>query len=554
MVPCLTGVDVLGVQRFVFASNRLRDVVGASHLVHEATSRAGEAIATLAPPGQVLVATGGNAVLEFTGVDGEREARGFAARYSRWLLERAPGLEVAVAHHPYAQGELAAALRALQVRLERAKVERVPSVPLGGLGVTASCRQTGGPAAGVDTDDPSVPLSAAMLAARAGRERAAARWQPFLGRATAALRVPGSVDFPDELEEFRSRGELSMVAIAHLDGNGVGVRIASLLRDFEEQGLPDGQVRERYQAVSRALEGSAEAAFTAVAERAAGALAPGEGMWGGRVVVRGAEPRLTFAAPDRWPDHDRPPHGPEPPPRLLPVRPVLLGGDDLTFMADARVALNLAETGLAAFERATEEVGDLVGGPLHACAGVAIVGAHAPILRAYELAEQLCRSAKRLVRDRGVQASALDWHIGAVRPGERVERLRERQYRAGTAGTLELTCRPYLLGSAAAPGTWRWLAAELLGRDARGSLRGPGWGEHRSKVKQLERLAREGPTALGGTLEVWRAVTPELAPPGGLDEGYLDERTPLLDAVELVDLHLPLEPAAPVPPEGGDAA
>jgi len=56
-------------------------------------------------------------------------------------------------------------------------------------------------------------------------------------------------------------------------------------------------------------------------------------------------------------------------------------------------------------------------GKIGAAAGVAIVHAHAPFFRAYEMAEELCRSAKHLVSgsDPGF---AIDWQIGLGRPGE----------------------------------------------------------------------------------------------------------------------------------------
>ena len=40
-MPTLTLVDILGIQRFVFASNRLQDVVGGSELINECLSRKG---------------------------------------------------------------------------------------------------------------------------------------------------------------------------------------------------------------------------------------------------------------------------------------------------------------------------------------------------------------------------------------------------------------------------------------------------------------------------------------------------------------------------------
>src|SRR5437868_15467943 len=110
-MPVLTGIDVLGVQRYVFASNRLRDAIAASWLVHWSTAAAG---ALQDSGGEALLASGGNSIVRFESPDG---ARDFAARYTRRLYDHAAGIEVAVAQRSYTKGRLAAALRQLQVDL-----------------------------------------------------------------------------------------------------------------------------------------------------------------------------------------------------------------------------------------------------------------------------------------------------------------------------------------------------------------------------------------------------------------------------------------------------
>src|SRR5262249_47044714 len=134
----------------------------------------------------------------------------------------------------------------------------------------------------------------------------------------------------------------------------------------------------------------------------------------------------------------------------LPLRPLILGGDDLTFVCDGRLALDLAAAALGVFEKVTLPIL----GPVSACAGVAVTRTHAPVLRVYEMADSLCRSAKVRVRETEQEACALDWHVGFTSPTESLEDLRRRQYTA--AAERRLTCRPYLLGSAGQPGTWRW--------------------------------------------------------------------------------------------------
>jgi len=513
-MPVLTGIDVLGVQRYVFTSNRLRDAVAASWLVHWATARGG---ALDGSGGDVLQASGGVAILSFPD---EQRAKDFATRYTRQLYDKAPGLEVAVAHRSYSAGGLARALEQLQIDLAVAKLERVPSSPQLGLSVTASCRITGLPAGGCDPQDPTVPLARVALRWRdAGvRANATSRWDDYLnGDARYA--------FPAEIDDMgRTRGETSLVGVVHLDGNGVGRQIVSWLRRCVEEGRSDDDVRRELRHWSSALDECGRQALRAVVHRVVAATKQNDqGVW----FLVGTLPELAFELKMR---DDR---------VLLPLRPVLLGGDDLTFLCDGRIALDLAETALQAF---TSDVPSL--GRVTACAGVALVPVHTPFERAYALAEALCNHAKQRRREHNDDGSWIDWHIGVPRPGEGIRELRARAYshRIGVT-SLELTCRPYRLG--AGPDdreTWRWLSRTVLGTGTEG-FRGPRWSQHRNKLKELARVLREGPEGARQARAAWTAAA-DIPWPGGLDEtnGFFDGvRTPLLDAIELMDIHLPLD-------------
>src|SRR5439155_3628090 len=129
--------------------------------------------------------------------------------------------------------------------------------------------------------------------------------------------------------------------------------------------------------------------------------------------------------------------------------------------------LDLAETALESFASA-DSIGKL--GRIGAAAGVAIVHAHAPFFRAYAMAEDLCRSAKRLVVGEE-QGFAIDWQIGLGRPGESIDDVRRAQY--ALPNGLRLTRRPYRAATASA-GSWTWLAREVFG-----GFRAPRWSTRR---------------------------------------------------------------------------
>ena len=176
-----------------------------------------------------------------------------------------------------------------------------------------------------------------------------------------------------------------------------------------------------------------------------------------------------------------------------------------------------------------------------------MIRVHTPFSRAYAMAEQLCASAKHKLTEENKEGCALDWHIGITRPGETVPSIRRRQYHVNPQPEQEhheniwkLTCRPYMLGNERNDvETWRWLSRSLLDDETIG-LRGEIWQERRNKVKALREIVMEGPESVKTGLESWRVVNSSLQfPPPIQADGFFEKtRTPLLDAIELMDIHL----------------
>ena len=528
-MPILTFVDTLGIQSFVFASNRLRDVVGGSELVHQATSRQGW-VDELGYKAQVIVGAGGNLLLRFNDLE---QAREFAAQYSRKMLDEAPGLDVALVHHEYTDGQLAKAIQEIQIKIENHKLERCPSVPLLGLGVTATCRETRQPA--VDLDVEGAPIANTVGIRRKANDQDQTRWLKFLPCDYQQFRKGkgGLVElaFPVELDDLgRSHGDTSLMGVVHIDGNGIGQKLKDWLKEQVKNGSCDTTVCSEYQALSEKLDGLAEGVFETLVDRIIAAIS-----WDDRqgYVLQSASLQQHFALRCEKDTKTG---------RLqlfMPVRPILLGGDDLTFVCDGRIALDLAATALTKFEQALDPLGQV-----RACAGIALVKTHTPFARAYHLAESLCTSAKRRLRDnKWTDRSALDWHIGLSSPTETLTALRSRQYGNGT-----LTCRPYLLRdyeeSQSEP-DWNWLARDVLGTEGKGFQtsdpeKTPNWQAHRSKLKTLREIVREGKDEIHNTLEAWQVAHPKLALPARMPDGFIGPHSPLLDALELLDIHFPL--------------
>lgn len=530
-MPILTLIDITGTQSYIFTSNRLQDCVAGSELVRRVTSQ--QMSGWLSDPvvptgGEVIVSGSGTASLRFPN---KEMARVFAAQLSRRVIDQAPGLELVVWHREYHDGELAGALQASQVQMEIAKLERQPNTRLLGLGVTAACHETRLPATDLELqDDERVPISSEVRARRQLRressKRLDRRWEAFIPQEAISFSRNGSppkrLVFPYELDDLgRTRGERSLIGIVHLDGNGIGRAFSDWTKQQADDGSTDDRFIGDYQSLSRKLDQQFKGALEAVVHRVCQSV-----RWNSQKeyylasALEGAEfPLHTLEHRDQQEQ------------LALPVRPIVLAGDDLTFVCDGRIALDLAATALSAFGDSYFAEFDR---HVYASAGVALVRSHTPFSRGYQLAEDLCNHAKKWLHDQGPDCNILDWHIGL--PGTYdIENLRQRLYlEAGN----RLTCRPYPMGPPEQPETWEWLSQRVLGSTETVSLRGPIWRQHRSKVKELAEVARGGRDAVERALSAWKIATPNLVLP--VDDGYTDKGTPLLDASELLDIHWPL--------------
>ncbi|MEE2048408.1 hypothetical protein Q7689_34310, partial [Nocardiopsis tropica] len=103
----VVGVDLRGIQAYVYSGRRILDAVGRAALVAELTdtSDAEHGIADLVPPGCVVLRDAGGALTAV--FPDAAAARRFTARYTRRLRDRAGDLTPVVAHVPYGAAEAA---------------------------------------------------------------------------------------------------------------------------------------------------------------------------------------------------------------------------------------------------------------------------------------------------------------------------------------------------------------------------------------------------------------------------------------------------------------
>jgi hypothetical protein len=330
----------------------------------------------------VVLAISGKALLL---VDDPAVARAVISEVSMRALQHAPGLQVTGVVGPgfdpaltWQPGSAAGTpagrpfthVEALQrtYELREATRQARPSLQLRDplLPWFEVCRDSGYPAAGLERHADGGYAAASVLAKSEARWLARDRMRDLL------CDLPEVV--PADLDDLRHDG---WIAVIHADGNGVG----QVFLRFPEwvlraDGTP-GLSLERHAGMlgrfTRELESATEAALGVAV----------------RDATAGGDAEAT-------------------------VLPVVVGGDDLTVVCHARLALPLVRAFGLAFEEQTAvqpTVKAITGGGLTAAAGIAYVKPHHPFSVAYGLAEELTVSAKRVTQAGGQEMSSLDLHV-----------------------------------------------------------------------------------------------------------------------------------------------
>jgi hypothetical protein len=540
-------VDTTGIQPYIFGSNRLRENVGASHLVRQATEAwVREALESAVPArhnwqtdgalettkrieagaidAEVVYASGGNVVVILKEASAARQ---FTSALSKIVLRRAPSLNLVVAQMPFDslgtnQLPIDETFRLLDHQKRQLKYV---STPLLGVGVTTRCQSTGLPAVDyvyIKEDDPTTYYLASnevIAKWHASNDSHDALQQQFGGT------LEDTFAFPKDMDDLgRSEGEHSYVAVVHADGNSMGKRI----QDIRKTILDDRKYITKIRQFSQELNDATQRALTSTLQTLVGNIQDG------CIKHRDMPERLCVKLKKesgKW---------------LLPFRPIVIGGDDVTFICDGRLGLSLALHYLKQFEQETANLSDGKG-KATACAGIAIVKSHYPFARAYALAEELTQSAKNYRRQLQVNNSTwdgacIDWHFAFSGLYGGIDTIRDREYSDG------LTIRPVTLegnpNSSDGDKSWSVLKKAL---DA---FQSNDWLGKRNKMKALREALREGPIAVTRFGTMYLAKDKQKLPDVGLSDevqksGFHNARTPYFDAIELADWYIPLNNSEP---------
>ncbi len=423
-----------GLQEFVFRSDQLQEMVGASDLIDLLPKRfCEETFSELSFAGEVEVLTEAAGSLRVL-FELEDDAELLAKIWPMICANAAPGLDFVQTIVPCGDNYLVANAEAetkLAVRRNQPRASLPEIVP-----VVARNPRTGLPAAkiGRDRDGTPEPLDYEGLVKRKARTD---RVPPDAKN----VPIPEDTIFHafgfetwDEVPlmfERISGDEREYLAVIHADGNGLGqmfIQLKSQLKDADFQ-VQKSFYQELSQAIDRAGKQASGAAVEAVRDR----------------FFRNDGSKKTV-----W-----------------PLLPIVQAGDDLTVVIRADLAVEFTREYIVKFAEFTEvefkAVADQFNGSelklnlpkrLTAGGGIAFVKPRYPFSSAYELCESLATFAKKRAKedDPAIDQipSTLTFHrVTAASTSENFERLLETELTGAQVGEkkqLQLSLAPYQIG------------------------------------------------------------------------------------------------------------
>lgn len=184
---------------------------------------------------------------------------------------------------------------------------------------------------------------------------------------------PSGWCYPNNFEVLS--GNDNFISVIHIDGNSMGKRVSKV---FDCSSSDWDLCRESIQTFSKSVQKDFEWAFIQTVNEIINQTNLG-------TIIPSSETEL-------------------------PIRPVIIAGDDICFVTKGNIGLECARVFL---EFLSQRKNAFDGKPYAACAGIAIVHSKYPFHRAYELSEELCSNAKKFSANTSAEStvSAIDWHI-----------------------------------------------------------------------------------------------------------------------------------------------
>ena len=515
--------DVQSIQKYIFANNKLKANVGASYIVDrlfedvlckdvilqvesgaDITSWRTRRDSITSLPASVYVAyIGGGKALILIDNDHANMIEDIIKTFTAQVLTQYPGLKVGVTTGLVIleKDQFKSDERQLFKQLKDNQYALNPILRPANTGLTTICDYSGDTAdTVVNFKDGKRLVATSFISKFNAFEAANARLKKDLFGTEDIEWV-----FPPEFDELgqnksteKSKTGINDIAIVHIDGNNMGARFISCDGLEERSALSEKVATKTLESFKSLVQWIID-----------------------KYEVFGKHLQLND--------------------KMLPIRPIIVGGDDITFVCNARIAVQ------AAHFLMQELLSDKNGMSISSCAGIAVIPTSYPFFRGYQMAEQLCDSAKSKMRAYNEKKSLKEscWMDFAFLHGETAPTLEQFFANEYSSLTGNMHYGPYRvyekerICEAEREGLWQLLECTQQFKD--------GHVMAQNKVKELRSVLQDNEHMWTVFLEQLQNTKQSMPEVSGWDafkeklwvkvDGKM--RTPYIDAIELIDYVLP---------------
>lgn len=363
-------------QDYIFCSNKLKENIGASIIIEEAV----EALPTLINERydkSLIYHGGGGSLYRFSSRD---EAEEFIKTVSSKIIKDYPGLEIFMVIEEYDDklDKVTKAIDNAYKKLAKKKNRRVNSGALLSFGIEKKCESTGQPASVLENLGDEKRYISREVKTKIDKSN---------NRTGKFDRLLPSAKGINEFNDI-TKGEKSYMAVVHIDGNRMGRRFDELKNHFKYNGEDYSKTNAEYlrnlKRFSKEVKNAYEDAFKYMAQ----AISKNEDKIKDDTYIKEGK---------------------------FPVIPIIIAGDDITYVTNGKIGIETARIFIEYLNNRKISIYEDKKIKLNACAGVAIAKSTYPFSKAYELAEDLCKNAKKKIledyEEDDMDFSLIDWHI-----------------------------------------------------------------------------------------------------------------------------------------------
>ena len=352
----LYGVSIQGIQEYIYSTNKLQEIVGASEIIDSLGQKSKDKKKDDGPlfaifdelkesglVKEILLNAAGNfrAI-----VNGKENLSKIVLELPKKIMQNAYGITVSQAAVEYKGYKESSKKLEENLKIQRNR----PTLPLD-MSINFMLLAPKTARGVVRFSDDRLDISCVQ------KRKSHDRW--FNKRRTEH-NEEDNVKFT-ELKEFSDiSNKKNKLAVIHADGNGLGVLVKNLAQIVDSTGKIETIVN-----FSEALDRSTKSAFANAKKRT----------------------KETFGD-------------------SLKIKALILSGDDMTAVCDADIALEFTKNFIEEFENETEREKSYIGRKLTMCAGIAYCNEKFPFHYAVSLVEELCGVAKKHSKNKYPKESA----------------------------------------------------------------------------------------------------------------------------------------------------